>query len=235
MIPDVTISSTVGQHNQALRRRGRQLRQRRRVRISQVSPVSGAVHERSKEHDPPRDADSTGNARARLATRELGGGEGWLPDANRLRSDRPTADPLQPPPLFADALPALWEQLHVAPEVSVNTPWMLVRRDTGEAAGLAGLVLEEAGTAQIGYAVYPEQAGRGFATEAVRCLVQWSLEWPTIRRVRATVPPQNRASVRVLEKAGFRLVTTAWDEDAGDVLIYAVDAQSASADDRDAA
>jgi len=85
---------------------------------------------------------------------------------------------LQPPPLFADALPALWEQLHVAPEVSVGTPWMLVRRDTGEAAGLAGLVLEEAGTAQIGYAVYLEQAGRGFATEAVRCLVQWSLEWP---------------------------------------------------------
>lgn len=55
--------------------------------------------------------------------------------------------------------------------------------------------------AEIGYGVVAEARGHGLTTEALRGLLA---ETDRLRiRVRATVVPENRASVRVLAKCGF--------------------------------
>ncbi len=105
-------------------------------------------------------------------------------DADRLAALAGAAfpRPLRPPPLFADDLPGLLAYVRAAPERA--RPRLLVRRDTGEAVGAAGVAAPDAdGPVEIGYAVYPEQEGRGYATEAARGLVRWALAQPGVRRV----------------------------------------------------
>lgn len=60
-----------------------------------------------------------------------------------------------------------------------------------------------AGTTEVGYGVHPLYRGRGFATEAVRGLVNWAFETVGLRRVDLTAKLDNLASLRVALKAGF--------------------------------
>jgi RimJ/RimL family protein N-acetyltransferase len=59
-------------------------------------------------------------------------------------------------------------------------------------------------SAELGYWVAVPFQGVGVATRAVRRFVPWAMETFGLLRVFATVFHPNRASVRVLEKAGFR-------------------------------
>ncbi len=58
--------------------------------------------------------------------------------------------------------------------------------------------------ATIGYYVAQEHNGKGFATEALRQMVRFAFESIGLHRVEANVMPHNPASIRVVEKAGFR-------------------------------
>ena len=58
--------------------------------------------------------------------------------------------------------------------------------------------------ADVGYALARPHWGHGYAAEAVRALVGFAFERLGSRRVWAVCEPANRASTRVLEKAGFR-------------------------------
>ncbi len=56
---------------------------------------------------------------------------------------------------------------------------------------------------EIGYGMLTLFQGQGYATEAVSALTAWALSQPEVSVVVADALPENRASVRVLEKAGF--------------------------------
>ena len=58
--------------------------------------------------------------------------------------------------------------------------------------------------AYLGYFVSEKHNGRGYATEAVRQAVDAAFGELALHRVQAAVIPRNVASIRVLEKAGFR-------------------------------
>jgi len=58
--------------------------------------------------------------------------------------------------------------------------------------------------AYLGYFVSERHNGRGYATEAVRQAVGAAFGELGLHRVQAAVIPRNLASIRVLEKAGFR-------------------------------
>jgi len=60
-------------------------------------------------------------------------------------------------------------------------------------------------TAVIGYWLGEPFWGRGVMTEAVRALTLWIFEHRAVCRIEAGVFGWNQASMRVLEKAGFRL------------------------------
>jgi RimJ/RimL family protein N-acetyltransferase len=76
------------------------------------------------------------------------------------------------------------------------------RREDGELIG--AIAIRPAGhQAELGYNLGRAFWGRGYATEAVRCLADWALAQPPIYRVYALHDVDNPASGRVLEKAGF--------------------------------
>jgi ribosomal-protein-alanine N-acetyltransferase len=58
--------------------------------------------------------------------------------------------------------------------------------------------------AYLGYGVDINHSGRGIATQAVKLAVKVAFEELGLHRVQAAVVPENTASARVLEKAGFR-------------------------------
>lgn len=59
------------------------------------------------------------------------------------------------------------------------------------------------GMVEIGYGVAPEYQGNGYATEMTKAAAAWARRQPGVTRVEAETDPQNSASQRVLEKAGF--------------------------------
>lgn len=146
-----------------------------------------------------------------------------LADGDRARLERATGarfgDPLGPPPLLHDHLDAYRAGLKLGHPDPAWRLWLLVRRAGGEAIGVAGLsgpVL--AGAATLGWSVYPEHQGRGYATEALRALVEHLLEDPAIAVVRATIDPGNAASLRVAEKAGLRRCGLTRDPEGGSMV-----------------
>ncbi len=107
--------------------------------------------------------------------------------------------------------------------------WVLEDRESGEVIG--SIAAHDSGhRVGLGYVVSRSWWGRGLAPEAVAVVTQWFLGRPGVRRVWAVCDVENRASGRVLEKAGFRLEGTlrCWmlhpnvSDDPRDALCYSM-------------
>ncbi len=72
----------------------------------------------------------------------------------------------------------------------------------------------EDGTAEIGYRLHAHAWGQGYATEALIAVTQHAARLPDINRVVAEARADNAASIRVLEKAAFRLLERFTEEEA---------------------
>jgi RimJ/RimL family protein N-acetyltransferase len=60
------------------------------------------------------------------------------------------------------------------------------------------------GMAEIGWVLAPQHHGKGYATEAVRAVIDWGDTHLTADRMIALIHPENIASRRVAEKFAFR-------------------------------
>ncbi len=106
--------------------------------------------------------------------------------------------------------------------------WVIESKETGEGLGMIGIWLEKEHRAQFGYVLSQKHWGKGYATEAARAVVEWAISQPHVYRVWAICDVENRASARVLEKAGleFEGVLHRWtmhsiSDEPRDVLCYA--------------
>jgi RimJ/RimL family protein N-acetyltransferase len=81
---------------------------------------------------------------------------------------------------------------HIADSNSLNTVGMIKVAVTGHKA-------------MIGYVIHKPHWGRGFATEAVKCMTRTLEDDPKITRIWATCALENTGSIRVLEKCGYQL------------------------------
>jgi RimJ/RimL family protein N-acetyltransferase len=77
--------------------------------------------------------------------------------------------------------------------------------ETKEAIGTIGFFgpPDEEGTVMIGYGLVEQARGFGYATEALRALVDYALARPEVSALVADPDLDNTASQRVLEKCGF--------------------------------
>jgi [ribosomal protein S5]-alanine N-acetyltransferase len=66
------------------------------------------------------------------------------------------------------------------------------------------LFVPQPGTVGLGYWVLARARRRGLASRAADLLVRWALAAAGLQRVEALVDPDNVASKRVVEKAGFQ-------------------------------
>jgi len=64
-----------------------------------------------------------------------------------------------------------------------------------------------AGEVEVGYSIEDARQGRGYASEAVRVMSEWGLRQFGLPRILGVVATDNAASCRVLQNAGFVLLT----------------------------
>jgi RimJ/RimL family protein N-acetyltransferase len=83
--------------------------------------------------------------------------------------------------------------------------WLILDRTFGVAIGDSGLlVLKGYGWIDLGFRFAQRYWGGGLATEAAAAWVHAAFDEFWLTRLRAFVHPKNHASIRVLEKVGFR-------------------------------
>jgi [ribosomal protein S5]-alanine N-acetyltransferase len=87
-------------------------------------------------------------------------------------------------------------------EAHIGAFYVLVAED-GSVLGRFNLIFAQDGTAELGYRVAENVAGRGVATAAVRELCGLAAARHGLRTLRAATSHENVASQKVLTKAGF--------------------------------
>jgi len=80
--------------------------------------------------------------------------------------------------------------------------WILMSRAGNDRIGY-GMAREQDGGILIGYIIDPLHRGAGHATEFAGGVIALAFAEPSVERVWATVHPENRHSVRVLQKSGM--------------------------------
>jgi RimJ/RimL family protein N-acetyltransferase len=127
-----------------------------------------------------------------------------------------------PPPEMTDVLPFIAETVGERPEEAGWWAWLVIRREDRRPLGSAGFGGRptEDGTVYMGWSVYPEVEGFGYATETTRALVDWVLQQNDVRRVQATIPVGHLASIRVAEKSGFHQVGESENLEVGTVSVW---------------
>ncbi len=120
------------------------------------------------------------------------------PQVMRYWSSGPLADRAAAETLLADIRAKAarrelyqWGVAGVDDDVVVGT-CTLLQVDTGN------------GRAEVGYALAHAQWGRGLMTEALGALIGHAFGELGLRRLEADVDPRNAASIRLLERLGFR-------------------------------
>ena len=165
--------------------------------------------------------------RLRLRALDLDALQAWVDaDAGRLLDTTRVvfAEPVTTPPLFGDDLPMFRDRMAETPGELGWWVWLISDLEEGTALGVCGLGGRPGpdGVVVVGYSVYPDQTGNGYATEATRAVVGWALGQPGVSRVRATVPTGNVASVAVARKLGMHRVGTEGHPEFGEVAVYEV-------------
>jgi ribosomal-protein-alanine N-acetyltransferase len=82
--------------------------------------------------------------------------------------------------------------------------WIILDRASGVPIGDSGLlVFEDYGWIDLGFRFAQEYWGNGLATEVASAWIRAAFDELRLSRLGAFVHPENRASVRILEKLGF--------------------------------
>jgi [ribosomal protein S5]-alanine N-acetyltransferase len=123
--------------------------------------------------------------------------------------------------------------LTVDPEAQ---PWLgraIVRTDpdgTRRVIGTCGFHSppDDTGRVEIGYRVEAAERRRGVATEVVRALLDWAATEHGVRRFRASIAPDNVASLAVAAHFGFRQVGVQIDDIDGEELVFELDGWAAT-------
>lgn len=83
--------------------------------------------------------------------------------------------------------------------------WVIEDKNSGHFIGLISLELVPAiNKMSLSFRLKPEMWRQGYATEAVRSVVEFAFNKLRLRELSALIHPDNIASQRVIEKAGFR-------------------------------
>jgi RimJ/RimL family protein N-acetyltransferase len=82
--------------------------------------------------------------------------------------------------------------------------WFFVEKKDGTKVGFIAHFVTHGKLTAIGYALLPNERGKGYGSEAVKIMVDYLFLSKNIVRIQAETHPKNIASQRILEKAGFK-------------------------------
>ena len=87
--------------------------------------------------------------------------------------------------------------------------YALIHRQSGRLIGYCGIVVEEIEDKlenELGYRLDSEFWGQGLATEAAKACLEYYFDKFKFDSVLGIVEPENKASIRVLEKVGMEFI-----------------------------
>jgi [ribosomal protein S5]-alanine N-acetyltransferase len=113
-------------------------------------------------------------------------------------------------------------------------PWLgraIVLREPGGTDRFVGTVgfhspPDAEGRVEVGYRVEPPYRRQGVASEVVRALFDWAAREHGIDRFRASVSPDNVASLAVISRLGFHQTGVQIDDVDGEELVFELDGWS---------
>ena len=112
-----------------------------------------------------------------------------------------------------------------AVETPEDLPWItgILWDDEEQAAvGQSGFhgAPDAAGMVEVGYGVDPAYRRRGYARAALELAIEHARSEPTVRTLRATISPDNEASLGLIAQYPFVRNGEQWDEEDGLELIF---------------
>jgi [ribosomal protein S5]-alanine N-acetyltransferase len=76
------------------------------------------------------------------------------------------------------------------------------------------------GTVEVGYGILPDYRRQGYGRAALAELLRFAAASPEVRTVRASISPDNVASLALARSCGFRQVGEQWDDEDGRELVF---------------
>jgi [ribosomal protein S5]-alanine N-acetyltransferase len=87
--------------------------------------------------------------------------------------------------------------------------WPVIEKASGRLIGCCGFhAVEDGGELELAFHFARDSWGKSYATEAATACVEYAFQTMVASRIVASTHPENGASIRVLEKAGFRQAGT---------------------------
>jgi [ribosomal protein S5]-alanine N-acetyltransferase len=131
-----------------------------------------------------------------------------------IRNDNSLEEELNLNPTSRTISPELKEALEntILPNVAdinknylYSTLWTIISKPDNKMVGDICIIGEPNadGEIEIGYGTYEEFQGKGYMTEAVKCILKWAETEPKVNSVLASTLKSNIASFTVLEKNNF--------------------------------
>jgi ribosomal-protein-alanine N-acetyltransferase len=123
--------------------------------------------------------------------------------------------------LVSDDVSPEWVAMLRSAPAGIADPWLfgfgVIERSSQSVVGTAGFKgpPDDAGVAEIAYAVAPTFQRRGYATQAAAALVEFARSDARVLQLRAHTLPEANPSTRVLTKCGFQHVGEVIDPDDG--------------------
>jgi ribosomal-protein-alanine N-acetyltransferase len=117
------------------------------------------------------------------------------PEVARFMTWRPHPD-VQETRAFLQRCVEVWSD-------GTGFPWVIALRETGAVIGIAEIRVR-GHLGELGYALARRAWGQGYMFEALRPIVAWAFDQPSIFRVWATCDVDNTRSARVLERLGMQ-------------------------------
>lgn len=108
-----------------------------------------------------------------------------------------------------DALP-FFAQLASDPTQLGWGAWLIIEAEHHRIIGDAGFggKPDADGRVEMGYNIVKADRQQGYGFEAVQALVNWAKSQPKLKKIVATCPVENIASIRIVEKLGMECVQT---------------------------
>jgi RimJ/RimL family protein N-acetyltransferase len=111
--------------------------------------------------------------------------------------------PVIPSPYSEDDGRAYLEQAQLNWDLGESYNFAVVD-ETGRLLGSIAIRILRFSVGHIGYWMTPDARGRGIATLALRTISRWAVDELRLGRLELAADPENHASQRVAEKAGFQ-------------------------------
>jgi len=103
--------------------------------------------------------------------------------------------------------------------------YLVARKECGSPVGICGIAQRDyLDEPDLGYAMLPEYAGQGYASEAAAAVLEYARDTLRLPRLLATTRGYNHGSARVMEKLGMRYQAIVTDPaNQRELMLYSID------------